>query len=408
MLSLQRRHTRTCPIRPKGGKVLNKCACPLWAIGTVESGRVRQSLDTINLEIGAKKLRALEGDLVEGKIRKPIADAVKAFMGAKRLSPRSAVKYQRSLDAFARFAVSNGAATLDRFTLEHLDAFRDTRTQLSALSWSKELTLLRTFFKFAVRRKWCELNVAKEMDMPPNPKPKPREPYTSDEIVRIFAAAETIGQQPYERQRARAMLLLMNFYALRVSDVATFRRDRINGDQIALNSFKNGEPLWFPLYPEVKEALEALPLPDGASADCPYFFWTGHGSVDSLFRAVERTLTSVFRRSQVPKACAHRFRHTLVTRILVNGGTDEDAANILGDSPAVIRKHYAKWSPDYQHRTVELMRKVHKGLPGTPLTHEKKQGGNPAFSEENLEDRVVAREGFEPPTRGFSVRCSTN
>ena len=404
MLILERRHTRTCPIRPKGGRVLNKCACPLRAVGTVNGNRVRQTLNTINLEIGAKKLRALEGELEDGKIRKPIADAVKAFMVSKRLSHRSAVKYQRSLDAFTEFAGAAGVQSLDRFTLEHLDAFRDTRSQLSALSWSKELTLLRTFFKFAIRRKWCEANIAKEMDMPPSPKPKPRAPYSSEEIIRIFAAAETIGQQPYERQRARAMLLLMNFYALRVSDVATFKRDRVKGDQIALNSLKNGEPLWFPLYPVVKEALDALPLPEGATADCPYYFWTGQGSEDSLFKAVERTLASVFRRSQVPNACAHRFRHTLATRILVNGGTIEDAANILGDSSAVVRKHYAKWSPDYQHRTVELMRKVHGAFDGTPVTHEKKQGLSPVFSS----DTVVAREGIEPPTRGFSVRCSTN
>jgi hypothetical protein len=25
-----------------------------------------------------------------------------------------------------------------------------------------------------------------------------------------------------------------------------------------------------------------------------------------------------------------------------------------------------------------------------------------------LDDEMVAREGIEPPTRGFSVRCSTN
>ena len=54
-----------------------------------------------------------------------------------------------------------------------------------------------------------------------------------------------------------------------------------------------------------------------------------------------------------------------VTEILVNAGTIEDAANILGDSPAVVRKHYAKWSGDYQRRTEELFRRVH----GEPFWH---------------------------------------
>jgi integrase len=42
----------------------------------------------------------------------------------------------------------------------------------------------------------------------------------------------------------------------------------------------------------------------------------------------------------VPRAHAHRFRHTLATEILENGGSIEDAAEVLGNSPNIIRKHY--------------------------------------------------------------------
>ena len=62
-------------------------------------------------------------------------------------------------------------------------------------------------------------------------------------------------------------------------------------------------------------------------------------------------------------------RHTLATEILVSGGTIEDAANILGDTPEIIHKHYAKWSAAYRTRTLELFRRVH----GTPLSHEKNE-----------------------------------
>ncbi len=59
----------------------------------------------------------------------------------------------------------------------------------------------------------------------------------------------------------------------------------------------------------------------------------------------------MFAKSGVRDAQAHRFRHTLATQILVAGGTIEDSANILGESPEIIRKHYAKWSTKYQRRT---------------------------------------------------------
>src|SRR5437870_4708056 len=51
----------------------------------------------------------------------------------------------------------------------------------------------------------------------------------------------------------------------------------------------------------------------------------------------ERTLGTVFKRSGVKNAHAHRFRHTLATRLLEQGATFEEVADILGNSPAVVR-----------------------------------------------------------------------
>src|SRR5208283_5440087 len=68
----------------------------------------------------------------------------------------------------------------------------------------------------------------------------------------------------------------------------------------------------------------------------------------------------MFRASGVRDAHAHRFRcHTLATEIFIKGGTIEDCANILDDSPEIFRKHYAKWSPEHQRRTVDILSRVH-------------------------------------------------
>jgi integrase len=91
---------------------------------------------------------------------------------------------------------------------------------------------------------------------------------------------------------------------------------------------------------------------------CHYIFWTGLDDRDGHIKTVVRTLKSVFEKSGVAGS-AHRFRHTLATEVFVNGGSIEDAANILGDSADIIRKHYAKWSVAYQRRTVDLFRRIH-------------------------------------------------
>jgi site-specific recombinase XerD len=61
-----------------------------------------------------------------------------------------------------------------------------------------------------------------------------------------------------------------------------------------------------------------LPPPRGPE-DSKYFFWTGNGSPDSMVRAAERTLKTVFNRSEVSRAHAHRFRHALATELLEAG-----------------------------------------------------------------------------------------
>ena len=66
--------------------------------------------------------------------------------------------------------------------------------------------------------------------------------------------------------------------------------------------------------------------------------------------------------------------------MLVNGGSIEDAANLLGHSPKIIRKHYAKWSTAYQQRTVELFRKIH----GTYTAHEKNAPLTNVFSVDSV------------------------
>lgn len=75
----------------------------------------------------------------------------------------------------------------------------------------------------------------------------------------------------------------------------------------------------------------------------------------------ERSLVAVFRSSMVPHAHAHRFRQTLATELLGSGASFEEVADILGNSPDVVRKHYAKWSPARQSRIDDLMRRVHSG-----------------------------------------------
>jgi integrase/recombinase XerC len=262
---------------------------------------------------------------------------------------------------------------LAEVTVEHLDAYRAGR-ELARITAQKELELLRQFFGYCRDRDWLRDNPARRIKSAKNIKPAEVLPYTPEESARIIGACDFIGRASYERARARAMVLLLNNTALRVSDVATLERDRVKDGRILLRTQKTGDVVYLAIWPETQAALDALPPPRGAEREPRYFFWNGVTSRRAVVGIAERTLAAVFKASGVPGAHAHRFRHTLATRLLGMGGTEQDVADILGNSPAIVRKHYGKWSQARQKRIDQLMQTANSCTfpvqqEKTPVTH---------------------------------------
>jgi integrase len=108
------------------------------------------------------------------------------------------------------------------------------------------------------------------------------------------------------------------------------------------------------------EALNSLPTPRGSNKDCPFFFWNGKSKPKSQISEVSETLAAAFRKSGVQDAGAHRYRHTLATELVGIGASFEDVADVLGNSPAIVRKHYAKFSKQRQERIDNFIQKVHE------------------------------------------------
>ena len=147
----------------------------------------------------------------------------------------------RALENFLLIAKTAGISKLDDVEIETIDLFRKKRP-ICAITWTKELAMLRNFFSFCVSRKWMLLNPARQIKSP-TIKPKPKEPYTQEEVIQIVSACDELGRGNYERERARAMVLLLRYTGLRISDVATLARDRVRGDRIHLYTMKNGKPV---------------------------------------------------------------------------------------------------------------------------------------------------------------------
>lgn len=354
MLNIYRRHLKKCPHRAKGA-AYSKCKCPIWCDGELSGKRYRRSLGTRDWGLAGRRMAKLE----EPGARQPksIPEAIEAFNVACRdRATATRKKYKRVLRFFEALIASRGLRTLDEFSVEDIDAYRTSR-HISPVTWQKELEILRQFFQFAMVRKWIEDNPAAAVEKPKNLQPNEVEPYSRDEVIQILTACEAIGRGSYERLRARGLILLLRYTALRIGDVALLEKSRVRGGEINVRTIKKGKVVWLPVHPELQAALDVLPTPRRAE-NSKYFFWTGNGSPDSMVRAAERTLSAVFRAAKVPHAHAQRFRHTLATELLEQGWTYEDVAEVLGNSAAIVKKHYAKWSRGRQDRITEMMRSV--------------------------------------------------
>jgi integrase len=176
-------------------------------------------------------------------------------------------------------------------------------------------------------------------------------------------SAVRLGQREWHRLirlRARAMVLLMRYTGMRISDVVTLSRDHIKGIYLEKRAVKNHRQIRVELPIEVLKVLECLPHPKAAAQDSKLFFSGGNASLRSLVKGAERTMAAVFKRSGVAHAHCHRFRHTLASELLARPGvTMEDVAGILGDTTGTIERHYAKWTPARQARQDEALRRVH-------------------------------------------------
>jgi site-specific recombinase XerD len=394
-LYLARRHSRNCPHRHKGRKFL-ACKCPLGVDGTLQGKRYRSALFTRNLEKASRALERLQQPSYQQP--KTLENAIEAFLSSREYVAHGTMRNDRRvLRNLSVIAKGTGVRTLDEATIDLIDIYR-TKRPISALTWTKELATLKHFFGFCKKRKWIQDNPAEDVN-PPKIKPKPKEPFTRSEVARIIAACDRIGRRPYERLRARAIVLLLRYTALRVSDVAQLARDRIRGARIYLYTQKSGKPVFLPLPPALMESLSALPVPLGTEDESKYFFWSGRGTTRALIRGVTRTLSRVFEISGVPHAHAHRFRHTLATALLEQGWTTEDVSDVLGSSPNIIRKHYAQWTTLRQERVSRVARAL---WDDTILSRSQKE----SVSGENDEDILVDGMGFEPTTPTLRTWCS--
>jgi integrase/recombinase XerD len=202
-----------------------------------------------------------------------------------------------------------------------VDAVREFRNELvehySANSARKRLEYVRAFFRFCQQSGWSSSDPS-GLVKSPRGQASLTLPFEAAEIEALLTAPATFNAKGRfkdgNRLRIRAMVLLLRYSGLRISDAAVLERARLSDDKLFLYTPKTGTPVWVPLPPSVVKALAESP-----SDDARYSLWNGRCLPMSAVKIGERTFPRLFEIAKVKNGTVHRFRDSFAVELLLKG-----------------------------------------------------------------------------------------
>jgi site-specific recombinase XerD len=397
-LTLYRRHAGSCPVQTS--TKLDQCECPLWCHGKLHGKFTRRALDTRSVITATLKVNDLiqaspdpppEGGVPPGQnpgeIR--LRDAAQEFFRSKRKrsTPTQEI-YKRAIGEFVRYAEAHSLSLLSQIDTSHLHAyFADYDSDWKRNTAQGRLTYLRVFFNYCVSRRWIAYSPAADRDLNygRSISQSKRLPFTPDEIAQILAAVERMPEE--DRDRARALTLLLLFSGMRISDATFFERAFLTARHTADYYVIKTRRL-ISLPPEVQQpALDALAkLP----ASRVYFFQPDRpddyaearsalrdgqefssrmpdyrARVREAMALVEKVLSLAGIRRGREGGC-HRFRDTFAVNLLSEGADVYTVSKMLGHSDVKITEKYLKLIPGYRERMSQSTRRLAYVFPDFP------------------------------------------
>jgi integrase len=306
--------------------------------GKLHGELVRRSLDVRSWEAAQKLVRDWE---IQGRKPVTVNEACDRFMADRasaNLSDAMLGKYRHVVNELKN---SLGTLPVRNVTVDDIRRIKEG-WKLSPITVQKRLERVRKFFAFCVDSEWLDRNPAKRVKLPPA-KYMPTLPFTDDEMEKILWAAESIREAhpkiPAETlKKLKALILLMRYSGIRISDAVMFRREQLNDGKLFLRQEKTKHLVWVPLPQHVVKAV--LACEEGNE----YFFYGQIGTPKSAITEWQQRLKLVYNMAGIPDGHSHRLRDTFSVNLLSNCVPLEVVSKLLGHtSIKTTERHYAPW-----------------------------------------------------------------
>jgi site-specific recombinase XerD len=391
-LDFRRSHTKACQsknnVKRWGGLDGRKrCACPYYSCGVhdVSEGFRRKSTD----EITEEKARAVVKQRLETANPKatlptsgtPIATATADFMHtvkSKEHTDRTYVKYRTLMDQLEAFCKHKGYTTIQSFDQDAMlqfwnDLGVETVEWKNGTKWTKNslptrkrlLKTMRLFFARCMRRGWITADPSEVVEITPEPRKKKKHQVkflNREQMAKILDTldSEYPGMTPYNKIRLKALILLMRWCGLRISDAVVLKVENIKGDVLLKETKKTKTPVQLPIPSELKSLLDQMTPYEGG-----FYFWDRR-SENSNVATVEgnfgNLISKLFSKASIKeniRQVSHRFRNTFAVHLLSKGVPLETVSLMLSHKNiSTTEDYYADFAKGYMDRAEQMVRKV--------------------------------------------------
>lgn len=317
----------------------------------------------------------------------------------KNQSRNTIAAYYRYLTKFYRFAQSSGVTEPKNITLNLVNKYRlylnrladDKGNTLKLITQNYHLIALRAFLKYLGKND-IETLSAEKIELPKNPQ-RQVEFLEADELKRLFDAT---AQEKEELPRLRDFAILHTLFStgLRVSELASLRRDNINLDRREFTVRGKGSKLRLVFLSD--EAAEDIKKYLAKRKDNSKALFIGHSTIGKLSdkpekkndgksvaarqkrtdremdsqgfkkndddrkisgltpRQIQRIIKKYVKLAGiVKKVTPHTLRHSFATDLLQNGADIRSVQTLLGHASITTTQIYT-------HVTNQGLRDIHK------------------------------------------------
>ena len=305
----------------------------------------------------------------------------------RELRPRTQRSYNEAIKRLEEWSRAAGHPPIESYDRRAIKEYQRALSGRSTHKAKKVLTVLRILLGFAVDEGLLKENHATKLRLKGGHK---RERVWSHEEVEAFCITAHACGRP---SIALALLLALNL-GQREGDVLGLTWAQIQGSAIRIRQAKTGAVIEVPITTELAAELDGTPR---QSPTIVVSETTGRPYGEHNFRHV---FSEIRAEAGLPDDLLFMdLRRTAVVRLGEAGCEVHQIAAVTGHSLKTATSILEIYLPRTAVMARQAVAKLEK-YRAKVASSDREAGGGVG--------RVVPRGGFEPPTRGFSVRCSTN